>query len=43
MRPTDLRISRADPALAASVLGWRATSHMPDVVRAMVDAALADE
>jgi GDPmannose 4,6-dehydratase len=40
MRPTDLRISRADPALAASVLGWRATSHMPDVVRAMVDAAL---
>jgi GDPmannose 4,6-dehydratase len=32
MRPTDLRISRADPALAASVLGWRATSHMPDVV-----------
>ena len=36
MRPTDLRISRADPALAASMLGWRASTGMRDVVRKMV-------
>lgn len=36
MRPTDLRISRADPARAASVLGWRAHAGMHDVVQAMV-------
>lgn len=36
MRPTDLRISRADPALAASVLGWRANTGMREVVRKMV-------
>lgn len=38
MRPTDLRISRADPSLAAEKLGWRASMHMHDVVRAMVAA-----
>jgi GDPmannose 4,6-dehydratase len=38
MRPTDLRISRADPTLAASVLGWQAHNRMPDVVHAMVTA-----
>ena len=38
MRPTDLRISRADPSLAHARLGWQATRRMPDVVRAMVAA-----
>jgi GDPmannose 4,6-dehydratase len=36
MRPTDLRVSRANPSLAAKILGWRAKSCMRDVVRAMV-------
>jgi GDPmannose 4,6-dehydratase len=38
MRPTDLRVSRADPALAQSRLGWQASIGMRDVVRAMVAA-----
>ena len=40
MRPTDLRISRANPALAEKKLGWRANMHMHAVVRAMVAAEL---
>jgi GDPmannose 4,6-dehydratase len=40
MRPTDLRISRANPARAETVLGWKARLLMPDVVRAMVTAEL---
>jgi len=35
MRPTDLRYSGAEPALAASMLGWRATTAMHDVIRKM--------
>ncbi len=38
MRPTDLRISRANPVLAEKKLGWRATLRMHDVVRSMVSA-----
>lgn len=38
MRPTDMRTSRANPALAAEKLGWRADKRMSDVVRAMVAA-----
>ena len=38
MRPTDLRISRANPSLAERKLGWRANLHMRGVVRAMVAA-----
>ena len=38
VRPTDLRESRADPALAAAKLGWRANMGMQEVVRAMVVA-----
>jgi len=41
MRPTDLRISRANPALAAEKLGWRAGMRMPGVVHAMVAAEQA--
>ena len=37
-RPTDILISRADPAKAASKLGWSATMAMPGVAAAMVAA-----
>lgn len=42
IRPTDIMISRADPAKAASKLGWRARFAMPDVARMMVDALLGE-
>jgi len=38
-RPTDLAESRANPARAAKVLGWRAKIAMPGVVRGMLDRA----
>ncbi len=38
-RPADLAISRANPARAASELGWVAQHRMADVVRMMVEAA----
>jgi GDPmannose 4,6-dehydratase len=41
MRPTDLRVSRADPTLAAVRLDWRPRLYMQDVVREMVAAAQA--
>ena len=37
-RPSDIRVSRADPARAARELGWCATFKMKDVVQKMVDA-----
>jgi len=37
-RPSDIRVGRGDPSRAASVLGWRATLRMSDVVARMVDA-----
>ena len=40
MRPTDLSISRADPAKAKDRLGWEATLRMPDVIRLMIKADL---
>ncbi len=39
LRPTDLTISRANPAKAREKLGWRPQYGMPDVVREMVAAA----
>lgn len=41
MRPTDIRISRADPSLALAQLGWQAETRMAEVVRRMVEAAAA--
>lgn len=35
-RPTDIETSRADPSLAADMLGWRAGHYMPDVVKSMM-------
>ncbi|MDL2336856.1 MAG: GDP-mannose 4,6-dehydratase [Pseudomonadota bacterium] len=37
-RPNELSVSRADPSLAESVLGWRAELAMHDVVSMMVNA-----
>ena len=38
MRPTELKVSRADPGRAAEVLGWRAETRMAEVARRMVRA-----
>ncbi|MBA2923998.1 GDP-mannose 4,6-dehydratase [Pseudomonas sp. P7] len=37
-RPTDLLVSRACPAKAEQVLGWKAQSTMPDVITSMLNA-----
>lgn len=37
-RPSELRTSRGDASKAAKLLDWRATLHMPDVVKRMVAA-----
>lgn len=37
-RPNETRAQRADPARAAEQLGWRATTHLSEVARLMVDA-----
>ena len=41
MRPNELRVSRADPSLAAAQLRWQATSSMTQVVSKMIDALRA--
>ncbi|MEO6103806.1 MAG: GDP-mannose 4,6-dehydratase, partial [Pseudoxanthomonas sp.] len=38
MRPTDIRISRADTRRARDELGWSAATRMPEVARRMVEA-----
>lgn len=35
-RPTDLSVGKANPAKAASQLGWKASFHMEDVARMMM-------
>lgn len=40
LRPTDLRVGRANPALAAQDLAWRAETSPREVVRRMVEAEL---
>jgi GDPmannose 4,6-dehydratase len=37
-RPTDIKTSRADPSLAAEILGWAARRRMPDVIEQMMSA-----
>jgi len=37
LRPTDLKVGRADPTRAMKLLGWKAKNTMPDVVRLMID------
>lgn len=41
-RPTDISVGRGSPAKAAEKLGWKAQFQMPDVVRMMVEAKMAD-
>ncbi|AFY76236.1 MAG: GDP-mannose 4,6-dehydratase [Hydrococcus sp. C42_A2020_068] len=43
LRPTDLAISRGNPAKAKKHLGWQAQYKMPDVVRMMVEAKMNDD
>ena len=43
VRPSELLCGRADPSLAAEVIGWTARYRMRDVVRMMVDARRALE
>jgi GDPmannose 4,6-dehydratase len=38
LRPSDLRVSRANPSKAREQLGWTASSRMRDVVRQMVES-----
>lgn len=40
LRPTDIMISRANPAKAMGQLGWQARHKMPDVIKMMVDAEM---
>jgi GDPmannose 4,6-dehydratase len=42
LRPTDLAISRGNPAKAKQKLGWQAKYKMPDIVRMMVEARMKD-
>jgi GDPmannose 4,6-dehydratase len=42
-RPTDLAWSGGNPQKAADVLGWRAQSTMPDVVRQMLASAMGED
>lgn len=41
MRPTDLRVSRADPSYAAKKLDWQARTKMSDVVKKMMAAEVS--
>jgi GDPmannose 4,6-dehydratase len=41
-RPTDLSMSRGNPAKAEKLLGWRAKSYMPDVVRNLIKDTFPD-
>ena len=38
MRPTELRVSRADPSLSRELLGWTARTRMPLVAQLMIQA-----
>lgn len=38
LRPTDLAVSKGNPAKAKEKLGWQAKYKMPDVIRMMVEA-----
>ncbi len=43
LRPTDLAISRGNPAKARAQLAWQAQYKMPDIVRMMVEARTVRE
>lgn len=41
-RPTDIIISKADPSKAEKVLGWKASLHMPEIIKKMLHSNLLD-
>ena len=43
LRPTDLAISRGDPAKAKQKLGWQAQYTMRDIVQEMVEARMTEQ
>ncbi|MGK7873240.1 MAG: GDP-mannose 4,6-dehydratase, partial [Xenococcaceae cyanobacterium] len=43
LRPTDLAISRGNPAKAREKLGWQAQYKMQDIVRMMVEVRQATQ
>ncbi|NJN87938.1 MAG: GDP-mannose 4,6-dehydratase [Leptolyngbyaceae cyanobacterium SL_7_1] len=42
-RPTDIAVSRGNPAKARQILGWQAQFKMPDVVRLMLRSRIEPE
>jgi GDP-D-mannose dehydratase len=42
LRPTDIKISLADPGKAHQKLGWKANYAMKEVAAMMVEAYMAD-
>lgn len=40
LRPSDIALSIGNPSKAARVLGWRAQTHMPEIVRLLANAEL---
>jgi GDPmannose 4,6-dehydratase len=42
LRPTDILVSRGNPAKALAVLGWQAKHRMRDVARMMVEASMKE-
>ncbi len=42
LRPTDILVSRGNPAKALAVLGWQAKYRMRDVARMMVEASMKE-
>jgi GDPmannose 4,6-dehydratase len=40
MRPSDISFSVGDPAKAEKLLGWTATTKMPDLVGKLVEAEM---
>lgn len=41
MRPTDIRVGRADPKKAKRLLGWEAKTHVNEVIKKMCEAAMS--
>jgi len=42
LRPTDIKVSRADPTLASQVLEWRASTGMRELIQLMINSVRED-
>lgn len=40
MRPSEIMVSRSNPAKASQILGWQANFRMKDIVRQMLELQL---